>query len=217
MPNHYQVRRSSEPGRGVEKEFKAPSLGELADSTDEMSVGGNSEMISPPGSVGRAEPVIERHRQDSRRKAGRGSLEIALQTGVGTEGRGKASIEVTVVRVASDVTGTAERAYQRGVPMNPVGYAKEVVVGEVADDDVTIRGQPGNRLEIRSKMRRPAFLEKAGHGPRVRFETSFEVAAADEEHTGVDPGSPERTTAELGHGSSAGPLVGENDHAHPHQ
>jgi hypothetical protein len=211
------VRRFSEPGRGVEKELESPPYRELAHRANDVSVGGNSEMISPPGSVGRSEPILERHRQDSCRKAGCRMLEIDFEARVGAQGRGQASIKITMVRVASDVTGVAERANQRGVPMDPSGDTQEVVVREVADDDVAFAGQPGDQPEIRSEMRRPSFLHKAGHGPRARIETPLEVATADEEQACVDPCSVEGTTVELGHCTRTGPLVRENDHAHPHR
>jgi hypothetical protein len=62
--------------------------------------------------------------------------EIAFEGGVGAKARGQASIKITVVGIASDVAGVAERADQRAAPMGAGGDTQEVVVGEVTDDDI---------------------------------------------------------------------------------
>jgi ornithine carbamoyltransferase len=216
VADHHKVRWFSEPGRGVEKEFETSPIRELTDRSDDRSVVGNAEPISPPGSVRRSEPVLERYRQHGCRQAVHGALKIAFKARVGKKGGRQPPIEVAVVRIVSDVAGVAECADQRAAPIGAGSDAQEVVVGEMTDDDVTVFGQSGDRLEIRSEMRRLSFLDEAGHGPRERLETPIEVATADKEQPRVDPGTVEGTTVELGHGSRAGPFVREDDHADLH-
>jgi len=114
------------------------------------------------------------------------------------------------------VTGVAERSDQENASVDTGDYAQEVVVGEVADDDVAIIGQSACSQEIRSKMCRSSFLDEGGFGPRHAGETPLEVTAADEEQARVDSRAVQGTTVELGHSARAAPLVGENDHANSH-
>jgi hypothetical protein len=95
-------------------------------------------------------------------------------------------------------------------------HTQQVVVGEVTDDDVALLGQGSDCPDIRSKMGQTSFLDKAGLGPPATSEASLEVATTDKEQPSVDPVLVEGTTAELGHGTCAGPLVSEYDHAHLH-
>ena len=48
-------------------------------------------------------------------------------------------------------------------------------------------------------------------------EAPFEVATAYEEQLSVDPDPVKRAAVELGHGTCAGPFVGEDNHAHSHR
>jgi len=65
-------------------------------------------------------------------------------------------------------------------------------------------------------MGQTSFLDKAGLGPPATSEASLEVAPANEEQPRIDPCAVESPTVELGHGTRAGPFVGEYDHAHLH-
>jgi len=47
-------------------------------------------------------------------------------------------------------------------------------------------------------------------------EAPFEVSTAYEEQLSVDPDPVKRAAVELGHGTCAGPFVGEDNHAHSH-
>jgi len=51
----------------------------------------------------------------------------------------------------------------------------------------------------------------------VPIEPSLEVATADEQQLSIDPNTVKCATVELGYGTRAGPLVGKDDHAHPHR
>jgi hypothetical protein len=216
VADHCHVRRCLEPGCGVEEEPESPAFRELADRADDGRAGRYSETISPLGSVGRFEAVLEWHRQNGCQMAGLRMSEIAFEGGVGAQGCGQASIEITVVGITPDVAWAAECAYQRGAAMGAGGDAQEVVVGEVTDDDIALLGQTSDRSDIRSEVCRTSFLDKAGLGPRTIFEASLEVAPADEKQAPVDAGTVQGTTGELGHGTRAGPLVGEDDHADSH-
>ena len=66
-------------------------------------------------------------------------------------------------------------------------------------------------------MCRPSFFGEPGCGPRVPIEPSLEVATADEQQLSIDPNTVKCATVELGYGTRAGPLVGKDDHAHPHR
>jgi len=136
---------------------------------------------------------------------------------VGAHGRGQASIEKTVVGIVPEVAGVAKRADQRNRAVDARRHTQQVVVGEVADDDVASCGQTGDCSEIRSKVGNRAFLDEAGLGPRDVFETSLEVATADEEKPRVDPGTVKGTTVELCHSTRASPLVGKDNHAYSHR
>jgi hypothetical protein len=217
VADHDDVCRRLEPGCGVEKELETPALGQLADGSDDGSPGRYSETISPNRPIGRFEPVVESHRQHGCRHAVHGALKIALKAGVGEQGGRQPPIEVAVVRIVSDVAGAAERTDQQAAVVNPGGDAQEVVMGEMADDDVGFRGQRIHRPEIRTKVGEPSFLHQPGHSPVMSGETPLEVASADEKHPRVYSSAVQGTTAELGHGTRAGPLVGENDHARSHE
>ena len=62
-----------------------------------------------------------------------------------------------------------------------------------------------------------SLFDQPRRGPVVPIETSFEIATTDKEQPCVDPYAVQSTTIELRHGTRAGPLVGEDDHAHPHR
>jgi hypothetical protein len=121
-----------------------------------------------------------------------------------------------VVGVSPDVAWVTERSDQGNASVDTGGYAQEVVVGKVADDDVAFIGQSASSQEIRSKMCRSSFLDEGGFGPRHVGETPLEVTAADEEKARVDSHAVQGTTVDLGHGTRASPLVGEDDHADSH-
>jgi hypothetical protein len=121
-----------------------------------------------------------------------------------------------VVGVSPDVAWVTELSDQENASVDTGGYAQEVVVGEVADDDVAFIGQSACSQEIRSKMCRSSFLDEGGFGPGHVGEAPLEVTAADEEQAGVDSRAMQGTTVEFGHSARAAPLVGENDHANSH-
>ncbi len=128
----------------------------------------------------------------------------------------QASIQITVVGIASEVTGVAERANQRNRTVDARRHTQKVVVGEVTDDDVALVGQGSHCSDIRSKMGQISFLDKAGLGPPATAEASLEVAPANEEQARVDAGTVQGTTVELSDSACAGPLVGKNNHADSH-
>lgn len=121
-----------------------------------------------------------------------------------------------MIAVAPEVTGVAEGPHQWNPPVDAGGHAQQVVVREVADDDVAFLGRRTDRPQIRSKVCRPSFLDEVGRGPRATGETPLEVAAADKEQPGIDANRPKGAAVQLGDGSGAGPLVCKNHQAHSH-
>ena len=90
-------------------------------------------------------------------------------------------------------------------------------MGEMTDDDVALSGERFHRPDIRTKVGGQPFFGQARLCPVIPGETPFEVTTADEEQPSVDPGVVKSAAVELGNGTRAGPLVGEDDHADLHR
>jgi len=148
MTDHNHVCRCLEAMRGVDKEPEPPPFGELPDGADDGGAGWYAQSISPKGSVSRLKAVFERRWQSDCRKVGYSTAEIVFESGVGAQGPNQPPIKKVVIGIASDVAGAAERTDQRGRSMNSRGHAQEMVVGEMADDDVALVRQRCRRSEI---------------------------------------------------------------------
>ena len=100
--------------------------------------------------------------------------------------------------------------------VNAGGDAQQVVVGEVADDNLGLCGELADGAQIVLRMPRSSFLDQSRQGPSLVLEPSLEVAATDKEQLGIDADGPEGTAVRFGDGSGAGPLVCKNHQAHSH-
>ena len=148
MANDHHVCRCPEPGCSIEEEPESAPFRELADCADDWSPGRYTETFSALGSVGRFEAILERNRQNGRRQPRCSMPENASEGGVGAQGSGETSIEITVVEIASDVTGVAKRADKRHHPVDARSHTQEVIVGKVADDDIALPGEGRHCLKI---------------------------------------------------------------------
>ena len=83
--------------------------------------------------------------------------------------------------------------------------------------DLPIAGKVSDRPEVRPKMCRSSFLEQLRCRPGATRQVALEIAAADKEQSRVDPCGTEGAARELCHRTGAGPLVREDNEAHPHR
>jgi hypothetical protein len=205
-----------EAGSDIENEIETSPVRQLADRPHDGGGSWNPETAAPSGSVGRPEAVVERHWKGHGRQPAERVAERSFKGGVGEQGRVQASIEGVVIRVAADMAGVAKSPHQGNPAANSRGDTQEVIVGEVADHEITRFGESAHSQHVPSETTRRAPFREVGESPRTAAETSLEIATSDEEEPRLDPDCVQGAAAELGHRAGTGPLVGEDNEAHPH-
>lgn len=216
MTHDHEVGGRFEPCSDFQQEFESPTTGEFAHCSDHRDAGRNSEAFSPDLAGAGAETVVNRDRNGGRRNP-HAVFRYALEGRVGDQRAGDSPVEKTMVRIPSDVARIAKCPHQWEPVVDTGGDAHEVIVGEVANDDIVLSREVSNRPDVESKMGRPAFLEKPRLGPFLAPETVFKVSAAYEQQARVHPGGVQCPALQLGHRAGAGPLVGGDNQCDSHR
>lgn len=119
-------------------------------------------------------------------------------------------------RVAAQVSWPPEGTNEPTSEVGAGGNQLKVIVWEVAEHDIAVRGETAKGLEVSPDVADPAFLGECCVGPGDTCQTALEVRSAHEEKAGLDAVRQQGPAPPIGHRSRAGEFVGRYHEADTH-